>query len=274
MAAMSSPYRSAVDSPSRQLLWELDRFSIEYQEEFHAQLDEQGRAREAVHKEALAAAIEQHTRVRESAENARRELELRIENERKRREAEERRELHKREQEKADRELSERREEAERLKDAQIWEQRREQARKADEAARATREEKTRTDDAARLEKEKKDALAQKQALEARGAELKAKEARIAEEKKRTVPAAVPTQVVPNAPSTRSAPSTVNPACQAEHQRYLAIHRNLKELRKFVLSESKTQDATKPTIGELRRQIRKSVGQLTVGQGANKTPVG
>ena len=275
MAVMSSPYKSAPDSPSRQLLWELGRFSLEFQEEFHAQLDEQSRVQEAIHKEALAAAVERHKRVRESAENARKELELRIEDERKRREAEERQELHKREQQKADRELAERRQEAERLKDAQMREQRREQARKADEAAAQTaREAKIRADDAARLEKERKESLAQKQALEAREAELKAKIARIAEEKKRTVPTAVPTTAVPNAPSTHPARPTVDPACQAEHQRYLAIHKNLKELRTFVMSESKKQNATKPTIGELRRQIRKSVGQLTVGQGANKTPVG
>ena len=269
---MSSPYKSAVDSPSRQLLWELGCLSISHQQNFYAKLDEENRAREEVHRKALAAAVEHHTRVRESAENARRELELRIENERRRREAEERRELRKREEEKAERELSEKREEAERLRKAQVLEQKREEARKAEAAARSHREEKARRDEAARLEKERSEAAAQKQAAEAREAEARANEARVAAEKKRIAPTAAPTQAISSAP-THGEPSALDPVCVAEHKRYLAIHKNLKELRKYVASQTQKQDDLRKSVGEMRRQIRKSVGQLTAGQGANKTPV-
>jgi nucleoporin GLE1 len=56
-------------------------------------------------------------------------------------------------------------------------------------------------------------------------------------------------------------------------QRYLEIHKNLKQLRELIKNAS-LQDATlKKHVGEMRREIRKSVGQLTGGTGANKIPV-
>ena len=277
--AMSSPHKQATDSPSRQLLWELSHLGISNQEEFYARLDQESHEREIIHKNALAAAVAQHTRVRESAENARRELELRIENERRRREEEERRELRYREQEKAEREFYEKSAEAERLRQAQLEREKREQVRKDAEAARIQREEKVRKDDAARKEAERKDAVAKQQALEAREAERKANEAKAAEARSRILAQASTqntTTVRPTvALSTSTQPSISNqPQLEAEHQRYLAIHKNLKQLRQHVVAESKKHDELKQNMGDIRRQIRKSVGQLTIGQNANKKPVG
>ena len=285
---MSSPYKQASDSPSRQLLWELSRLGISNQEEFYARLDQESHEREIIHRNALAAAVARHTRVRESAENARRELELRIENERQRREEEERRELHNREQEKAERELRQKRAEADRLRQAQLERKKQEQARKDAEAARIQSEEQTRKDDAARKEAERKeverkeverkeverrDALAKQQALDAREAERKANEAKAVEARSRVLTEASAqnaTTVHPPAALSTSA----QPEREAEHQRYLTIHKNLKQLRKFVVAESKKHDELKQNMGDIRRQIRKSVGQLTVGQNTNKKPVG
>ena len=270
---MSSPYKQASDSPSRQLLWELKHLGISNQEEFYARLDQQSHEREIIHRNALAAAVAQHTRVRESAENARRELELRIENERQRREEEERRELREREQEKAERELYQKRAEAERFRQAQLEREKREQARKDAEAARKQLEEKLRKDDATRKEAERKSAVAKQQALEAREAERKANEAKAVEARSRVLTQASTqnaTTVRPTAVLSTSAP----PEREAEHQRYLAIHKNLKQLRKFVVAESKKHDELKQNMGDIRRQIRKSIGQLTIGQNANKKPVG
>ena len=270
---MSSPYKQASDSPSRQLLWELKHLGISNQEEFYARLDQQSHEREIIHRNALAAAVAQHTRVRESAENARRELELRIENERQRREEEERRELREREQEKAERELYQKRAEAERFRQAQLEREKREQARKDAEAARKQLEEKVRKDDVTRKEAERKSAAAKQQALEAREAERKANEAKAVEARSRVLTQASTqnaTTVRPTAVLSTSAP----PEREAEHQRYLAIHKNLKQLRKFVVAESKKHDELKQNMGDIRRQIRKSIGQLTIGQNANKKPVG
>ena len=272
VTAMSSPYKQASDSPSRQLLWELSRLGVSNQEEFYARLDQESHEREIIHKNALAAAVAQHTRVRESAENARKELELRIENERQRREEEERRELRNREQEKAEIELYEKRAEAERLKQAQLEREKREQARKDAEAARIQLEEKVRKDDAARKEAEKKDFVAKQQALDAREAERQANEAKAVEAKSRVLTQAS-IQTATNVRPTAALSTSTKPEYEAEHQRYLAIHRNLKQLRKFVVAESKKHDELKQNVGDIRRQIRKSVGQLTVGQNTNRKPV-
>ncbi|KAL8793516.1 MAG: hypothetical protein Q9195_003889 [Heterodermia aff. obscurata] len=269
---MSSPYKQAADSPSRQLLWELSRLGVSNQEEFYARLDQESHEREIVHRNALAAAVARHTRVRESAENARRELELRIENERQRREEEERRELRYREQEKAERELHQKRAEAERLRQAELERKKQEQARKDAEAVRIQSEEKVRKDDAARKELERKNAVAKQQALEAREAERKANEAKAIEARSRVVAqASTQNSTTVHPPATLS--TSGQPEREAEHQRYLAIHKNLKQLRQFVVAESKKHDELKQNMGDIRRQIRKSVGQLTIGHNANKKPV-
>lgn len=61
-----------------------------------------------------------------------------------------------------------------------------------------------------------------------------------------------------------------------EQGRYLELHKYMKELRKFVLSEGKKDPALKSTVGDYRRGITKCIGQLREGQGtlANKGQVG
>jgi nucleoporin GLE1 len=55
--------------------------------------------------------------------------------------------------------------------------------------------------------------------------------------------------------------------------RYLEIHKSLKQLRSFVTEHAKQDPGLKKKMGEMRREIRKSVGQLTEGKGANRIPV-
>ncbi|OBT52143.1 hypothetical protein VE04_08816 [Pseudogymnoascus sp. 24MN13] len=57
-------------------------------------------------------------------------------------------------------------------------------------------------------------------------------------------------------------------------QRYLEIHQNLKRLRHFIIDNGKKDPALKKKTGEMRREIRKSVGQLTSGRGATTIPKG
>jgi nucleoporin GLE1 len=56
-------------------------------------------------------------------------------------------------------------------------------------------------------------------------------------------------------------------------EKYLEIHKRLKQLRAFVKEHAKQDPELKNKMGEMRREIRKSVGQLTEGRGANRTPV-
>jgi len=56
-------------------------------------------------------------------------------------------------------------------------------------------------------------------------------------------------------------------------QRYAEIHKTLKKLRASLTFHFRRDDAFKKKAGIMRREIRKSVGQLTDVKGANKTPV-
>lgn len=57
-------------------------------------------------------------------------------------------------------------------------------------------------------------------------------------------------------------------------QEYLEIHKRLKQLRRFMTETAKQHPELKKKMGEGRREIRKSVGQLTEGKaGTNKVPV-
>ncbi|KAK3325429.1 GLE1-like protein-domain-containing protein [Apodospora peruviana] len=71
------------------------------------------------------------------------------------------------------------------------------------------------------------------------------------------------------APKAVAPPVAQNPAIPAI-DRYTTIHRNLKELRRSMAQQANANRALKSRIGDMRREIRKSVGQLTAGTGANR----
>lgn len=269
MEIMTSPYKNAADSPSRQLLYELNRLGISNQENFYARLDRESKEREAVHRDALAAAAAQHDRIRSNAEYEREKVEQQLEAEQRKREEEEEQERKERErirQEKADREIAEKRKEIERVKAADL---------KAKQLAEAQKAEKIRRDaeaaETARKLKEKEVAEA-RQKEEARQAEIRAKDSALLAQKraKEQLDLQNP-QASLGAPSTRT--STRNPQREAEHQRYIEIHQNLKQLRKFMMAEAQKQPPFKQRMGDFRREIKKCVGQLIEGKGVNKIPV-
>jgi nucleoporin GLE1 len=57
------------------------------------------------------------------------------------------------------------------------------------------------------------------------------------------------------------------PPTQPRPDRYAEIHKNLKTLRRSMADQAKTNPALKERMGDMRREIRKSVGQLTVTSG-------
>jgi nucleoporin GLE1 len=64
------------------------------------------------------------------------------------------------------------------------------------------------------------------------------------------------------------------PAKPVTSDAYLQIHQALKKLRKDLETQSRAPGSPlKGKIGEMRREIRKSMGQLTGGKGANAQPV-
>ncbi|KAL6718128.1 hypothetical protein ACLMJK_004215 [Lecanora helva] len=263
---MASPYKLATDSPSRQLLWELSQIAISSQKNFYAHLDSENEEREAQHKQALAEASAQHERVRRSAEEFREKLELQIQAERRRKEEESRRELERQRQEKVAEEEAARKRQEERARAAELDAKRAAEARKAQEAAleKQKREKEQRdAEEAKRLreEWERREHPIQQPASAARSPPPPA-----------TVQKAVPTNVsqVPSQPSSSS-----DASCEVEHARYLQIHENLKELRQFMTAQSKQNPELKTGMGEMRRQIKKSVGQIREGKGkgVNSAPL-
>ena len=285
MEIMTSPYKLAKDSPSRQLLWELGQLAISTQEGFYAHLDRESHERETLHQQALAAATAKHENVRRTAEQYRERLEEQIQAERRRREIEDQRELEKLRQEKVEREIEERRREVERAKTVEIEEKKIAEVRRLEEEAAARRKvERERQDAEATKRQEEERNKAARQKDEAAAAEARVKEAAVASQKARTEPirkaplsAPAPAPIAAPAPaiqqSTLISQTIQDTQIEAEHSRYLEIHRALKELRKFMVAQAKQNVQLKGAMGDMRREIRKSVGQLRDGKGANRVQV-
>lgn len=276
MEIMTSPYKLAKDSPSRQLLWELGQLAISTQEGFYAHLDRESHEREALHQQALAAATAKHESVRRTAEQYRERLEAQIQAERKRRDDEEAKGLEKLRREKVEQEIAERKREVERAKTIELEEKRIAEVKRLEkEAADRKKAERERQDaeTAKRQEEERKKAARQKD--EAAAAEVRAREVAVAAQEARSAPVVqAPAPIsAPAPPVQQSTPTTQpiqNTQSEAEHSRYLEIHRALKELRKFMTAQAKQNAQLKGAMGDMRREIRKSVGQLRDGKGANK----
>jgi nucleoporin GLE1 len=285
--SVESPYKRAPDSPSRQLLWELNRLSINEQLVFQQKLDEDAAQREKLHKEALAKAAAEHERIRRGAERERERLEIQIQIERERREAEERKELKELERqrkEKVERELAERRKEIERAQALEAEKRKAVELKKAEEDAANKREQDAakQREQAAAKQREIDAELARKRVAQAEqesarrvAEELKAKEAAKAALSAR--PSTNPQEVskpVPSIATTAALPHAGRDSSrEAEHTRYLEIHKKLKEFRKDLENQVKADRSLKKQMGDMRRTIRKCVGQFTGNTKDNLKPV-
>lgn len=253
-----------MDSPSKQLVLDLARdleqcrlFAADLKRakfyerrSFYDTLDRIDREREAEDNAALDLVAANHTRIRQEAEDVLRkhliaEEERRIQKEKARKEKErlerEAAERARREQEEAARVEAERKEMEEKRK--REMEEAQRSARKAEEAAKQLREEQ---------EKQKREQEAQKAELEA--AQRKAKEAEAERQKQ------------------------VGGGRQTEqetklHMRYVELHQHLKKFRLWLRDQGKNNPTVKQQTGDLRRSIKKCVGQLREGKGTNKAQV-
>ncbi|KAI4172022.1 MAG: hypothetical protein LQ346_008670 [Caloplaca aetnensis] len=274
--AMESPWKAARDSPSKQLLWELSRLAVTQQEDLYERLDREAREREAAHKTVLALSQARHEQVRRDAEIERDRLD-RLEKQaiqdKERQEAENRREAEARQQEER------RRQQAEQVR----LEKRRaeERAEAAARAERAATEERNAEIARQQAEKDRHNAEAQraKKAAQEAVVRRKTEEARRAEQASnasdtRATPKLQPAFPTAQPPGESTARQTRLVRQEAEHQRYLEIHKNLKDLRKHMDQQVKQDPKLKARMGDMRRNVRKSVGQILEGkQGANKKPV-
>ena len=87
-------------------------------------------------------------------------------------------------------------------------------------------------------------------------------------------PAPAPAVKAPTPALSTAATPTPAPAQLPKPDRHMEIHKKLKELRNFMALQSKQNPALKARMGDMRRDIRKSFGQLTSGGlKENKVPV-
>ncbi|KAL8924080.1 MAG: hypothetical protein Q9208_004217 [Pyrenodesmia sp. 3 TL-2023] len=270
MATPESPWKAARDSPSRQLLWELSRLAVTQQEDLYERLDREAQEREAAHKSILALSQARHEQVRKDAEIERDRLD-RLEKQalrdRERQEAEARQE-EERQRKQAEQERLERRRAAERAEAAVRAERAATEERNA-ETARKQAEKDRHNAEAERAKKAAQEAVVRRKAEEARKAKQASNSPIV-----RPTPESQPT--IPTAKPSRESTSrqTILVRQEAEHQRYLEIHKNLKDLRQHMDRQVKQDPNLKAKMGDMRRMVRKSVGQVIEGKkkGANKAP--
>lgn len=253
-----------LDSPSRQLALDLAReleqcriFTADIKKAkvyerryFYENLDQIDREREAEHNAALDIVAANHNRIREEAEETLRkhliaEEERRVRKEEKARKEKERLEREaaerlRREQEEAARLKAERKAKDEQRKKAEAEA---EKARKAEEEGKRQKEEE---------EKRKREQEAQKAERDA--AQRKADEAQAARQKQ------------------------LGGGHQTEqeskiHMRYVELHQHLKRFRQWLRDQGKNNPTVKQQTGDIRRSIKKCIGQLREGKGANKAQV-
>lgn len=78
----------------------------------------------------------------------------------------------------------------------------------------------------------------------------------------------------PQPNGTAPAPAAAQPVQQPPtSDRYVAIHQNLKKLRASIAQQAKTSPALKTRLGDMRRELRKNMGQLVSEKGGNKSQV-
>ncbi|KAJ5166778.1 uncharacterized protein N7482_005559 [Penicillium canariense] len=264
-------YVPSLDSPSKQLIHDLARdlenvklFNAELKKvhayerkAFYDNLDRIDREREALHTAALDEAAAFHDRVREEAEatlrehnraeeeeRARKEEATRKERERIEREKRERAEKLRREQEEAARIEAER--EAERKAKEEAAKK---AAEEAEQARKAAQEERERQE---RQERERVEAAQRKKEEDARKAQ------QAAEQKAQTQQ------------QQKIGAGSLSPEEVRIHDRYVELHKTLKQMREWLRGVGKDNPPVKQAMGDMRRSIKKCVGQLRDGKGVNK----
>ncbi|KAI1433364.1 GLE1-domain-containing protein [Xylaria sp. CBS 124048] len=72
-----------------------------------------------------------------------------------------------------------------------------------------------------------------------------------------------------SAQATLSTLSTSRPT----NDRYVVIHQNLKKLRAYLLEQAKSLPALKARMGDMRRELRKCLGQIVTEKGGNRKQI-
>lgn len=247
------------------MILELSQMMIQSTQEFNERLDHATAEDAKLHQQQLAKAAAEHERVRNGASMECERILLEQELEKRRKEEEQRKELQRLQQERARKEAEARQQE---------WETK----RREEEAARQAAEHQKRlqeADDRVRAQREAEE-LARRQKMEQDTADRNAREAAVAaaaakQAEARTAQA--PTQLLQKPPpSVAPAPVTnqvtsqpVSADVENLHTKYLDLHKRMKEFWKPFKAECAVKgNPIKGAVGDMRRELRKAMGQITV----------
>lgn len=264
-------YPSPLDSPSKQLMLdlakdledlrlhnsELKKAKAYERKSFYDRLDRIDHELETQHNAALDRVAALHGQVREQAEETLRDHIRAEEEERRRKEEEARREKERVEREKAEKLCREQEEAA-----------RKEAERKAQEEAKKKAAEDTeRARKAAQEESERKDRERQEEEKLRRDAESHQAEQAAAQRQEET-------RQHEQAERQKKMGGGRQTDGETRIQlRYVELHQHLKKFRIWLKEQGKVHPVVKQTMGDMRRSLKKSVGQLREGKGANKGQV-
>ncbi len=89
-------------------------------------------------------------------------------------------------------------------------------------------------------------------------------------------PSATPSVIssFPRPPTSQQNSLSTVPTSKPPVDRYVVIHQNLKKLRASLAEQAKSSPPLKARMGDMRRELRKSLGQMVAEKGANKKQVG
>lgn len=261
----SSLIRDPQESPTRQIQLDFQFHLTLSDRDFNRKLDHDAAERARLHQEQLAKAALEHQRVQEEAEREIERIRLEEEQARLRKEMAQREELERLKQEKIRQEAEAQRKELEAKRREE------EAAQKAAEHRRQLQE----TEARIKAQKEQEEASRKQHEENERKAREAAEASKAAAQQQKTQPvpvaqpqAAPAVTAAPIAAAPQSTPSQA-PAASADilqvHQKYLELHTGMKQFRKQFLEAHKEKgDPLKPHIGDLRRNMNKRLGQITV----------
>lgn len=259
-----SPLKRSTGSPSARRLAELSFQNESYNRELFLRLEHDERRRGLSHHEALLAAAWEHERVRRVAQLEQERNALDMERSKQREEDAERQALDLERQRQIQAEIEESRRQAEEAKRLSGLQKNAEEERLRQEEE-AQRLEQTQREDERRREE-------QKQAEERAAAELEA-QAQAEKAAKASQPTPPPNKT-PVDKSTGLTPAILLPSVvsskdeiEAEHKKYLDLHLRLKDMRKTVVEQSKSNPQLKEELGNWRRTIKARVGMMSTDKG-------
>jgi len=262
--------KRVVTDPTRLLLNEFGLQAGTINREFNARLDVAGLRREAQHRKALEDSAAEHERIRNDAARAQALLELEIEHKRKQKETDEQRQLARQQRESEQLDLQKKVEaQEEELREAKRAQELQEAAAKI---AKQAAEVKAATLAAAAVESAAPPAAPEPPTTTSDVPPSTTTTDTSSAQNTQQGTSSASAQPLPTASTTTNRIPTEGPTtgARAIHAKYIDVHKRLKKLR--AAAGNLTDKDLKRRTGDFRREIKKSVGQLTIDSKANQVP--